>query len=289
MKPMKGEKSLMLVVTYKRNFLIFAETYDMKLDNTSKTDVQIASWLNTDMSPGTLPPDQKRGFCIIKKVKTHIIDLAKSESEIFTAFQKSVRYKINRAVREGITFTVLDEPTDQDIEEFANFFNEFAKTKKIMLCLPDKMKALRDKKALVITIAKHEGKTLCCHGYIFNGNRAIMLYSASSRAGKDSAEKNFIGRANRFLHWNSILFLKEKGCRWYDFCGLSQDPNDKEGQGINDFKKGFGGFTADEVKFYTGYSLLGKLVIFISYLKWKKTPEYLNARTLFMFDSKGGT
>ncbi|OCA87707.1 hypothetical protein A8F94_07590 [Bacillus sp. FJAT-27225] len=274
----------MLVVTYKRKFLLFTETYGMKLDNSPKTDVQIESWLNTGLSPGTLPPDPSTIFCLKKKVKTHVIDLGKSENEIFGAFQKSVKYKINRAIREGITFTVLDEPTDQDIEEFAVFFNAFAKTKKIMLCLPDKMKALRDKKAFVITMAKNEGKTLCCHGYIVDGNRAIMLYSASSRAGKDSTEKNCIGRANRLLHWESIVFFKEKGCQWYDFCGMSQDPNDKERQGINEFKKGFGGFAADEIKVYKGFSLLGKLVILISHLKWRKTPEYLNARTSLMSD-----
>ncbi|MFK2825933.1 peptidoglycan bridge formation glycyltransferase FemA/FemB family protein [Bacillus sp. B190/17] len=268
----------MLTILYKRTFLRFMETFDMNAAiHVKKGDVHLHSCLQTPETEKHSVPHKKSPFILCRMFRTLVIDLRKQEDDIFHDFHKNTRYKINRAIREGLTYDEINHPSDQEIQEFAQFFNKFARAKKILPCLPDKIKSLRDKNAFTITMVKYENKPLCCHGYIFDGQRSIMLYSASLRTGKDSSERNLIGRANRLLHWKSILSFKEKGGTWYDFCGLSLDPNDKEGQGINQFKKGFGGFEADEFKSYRGRTLLGKLVIVYSHLKWKNKPEYIRA------------
>lgn len=272
----------MLTILYKRMFFQFAETFSNNPKAIVKSgDLHLHSCLQVSGAQEPLLADEKTPFILHRTFRTLVIDLSREENDIFDDFHKNTRYKVNRAIREGLTYSELSNPTDQDIKEFAQFFNEFAKAKKIPPCLPNKIQALRDKNAFVIAMVKHKNKPLCYHGYIFDGQRAIMLYSASLRADKDSSERNLIGRANRLLHWKAILSFKEKGGRWYDFCGLSLDPNDKEGQGINRFKKGFGGFEADEFKSYEGKSLLGKLIILYSHFKWKNKPEYIRAGQLY--------
>ncbi|MBT2639690.1 GNAT family N-acetyltransferase [Bacillus sp. ISL-39] len=266
----------MLTIRYMRKFLRFTETYSSnKLLDLANSDIQIDSWLLVPKNTFTGLPYKNGPFQIHKAFKTLVIDLQKSENDIFQEFQKSTRYKINRADREGVSFRILRKPNDREIQEFIEFFDEFARAKKIRPCIPAKIKQLRNNNAFVITKAMLGDRTLACHGYIFDRQRTNMLYSASLRAGRDSSETNLIGRANRFLHWNSILSFKELGCNWYDFCGLSQNPNDIEGQGINKFKKGFGGFEAYELKRYSGQSLKGKLAIVLFHIKWRNTPEYL--------------
>jgi lipid II:glycine glycyltransferase (peptidoglycan interpeptide bridge formation enzyme) len=50
-----------------------------------------------------------------------------------------------------------------------------------------------------------------------------------------------IGRANRWLHWQDMLRLKQMGLERYDWGGLFEDDSTPERAGINSFKKHFGG------------------------------------------------
>ena len=74
--------------------------------------------------------------------------------------------------------------------------------------------------------------------------------------------RNLIGRANRLLHWNEIIFFKNASCKVYDFGGLSNSADTKLVH-IDEFKKGFGGKIVVEYNQKIGISILGKLVLFI--------------------------
>ncbi|EDL65261.1 peptidoglycan bridge formation glycyltransferase FemA/FemB family protein [Bacillus sp. SG-1] len=267
----------MLKIKYKRSIFHFTETYsDGYPPQVGDTDVHLNSFLITD--PLVDQVDNKERFTFHKLFRTLVINLEKDDEEIFDEIGKSTRYKIKRAEREGVEYSEINNPSDKEIQTFTETFNQFAKKKKIQPCNPKKLKACRDKNAFIITMAKVEEDILCFHGYTFDGQRAIMLYSASFRDSHDAAQKNLIGRANRFLHWQSILSFKAKGGKWYDFCGLSLNENGH--QGINKFKKGFGGIEADELKTYRGKNLVGKLIILALRWKWRKQPEFIRAQRL---------
>jgi lipid II:glycine glycyltransferase (peptidoglycan interpeptide bridge formation enzyme) len=269
------------------SFVHFTEIFGKgQLMDIGRTDIVIHKWLpNPDMHDFSISL-RKSPFIIYRMARTLIIDLKKGETEIFNDIHKNTRAKINRASREGFTYLIKNTPTDQEIEEFTIFFNQFAKTKKIRHCQPGRLKALRNRNAFIITMIKRENVILCYHGYILDGERAIMLYSASDRIDMGSSNRNEIGRANRYLHWKSILSFKENGCKWYDFCGLSLDDTDKAAQGINHFKRGFGGCEVDEIKVYEGKSLFGKLVLTLCRFIWRSEPEYLRAKKLINTKAK---
>jgi len=62
---------------------------------------------------------------------TLVSSLEESEDEIKAHFSKGCKYKVNRALREDITFEILksDDITDEILEEFLTFFEEFWNSK----------------------------------------------------------------------------------------------------------------------------------------------------------------
>lgn len=246
--------------------------------NVSKTDIILHKWLLYQPNKDIPPSPKNSPFTIYKLAKTLVIDLQKDETDIFNDISKNTKAKIKRAMKEPFSFSFICSPTDKEIDEFAAFFNAFAKAKHIRPCHPERLKALRDKNGFMITKMERRNSPISYHGYLCDGQRAIMLYSASERIGLNSADQNEIGRANRYLHWKSILAFKEKGYSCYDFCGLFLDEKDKTEKGINHFKRGFGGCEVDEVKFVQGKSLIGKTIILLYHFLWRKDPEYLRAK-----------
>jgi lipid II:glycine glycyltransferase (peptidoglycan interpeptide bridge formation enzyme) len=70
-----------------------------------------------------------------------------------------------------------------------------------------------------------------------------------------------IGRANRLLHWEDILYFKQEGLSYYDFGGWSSDTTNLERQKINAFKESFGGVIIPQYSYYVPVSLLGKIFL----------------------------
>ena len=274
----------MLELKYKMNLVRLTETYSYGPPPiVNNADFHLHSCLLPE--PAVLPQSSKRIFIFYKLFRTLLIDLEKNEQDIFNEMGKNTRYDIRRAEREGVEYEEINNPSDKEIEKFALSFNKFAAQKNIRPCDPEKLKACSQKGAFIITMAKVGNEIICIHGYLFDGGRAIMLYSASFRDSGDSKQRNLIGRANRFLHWKAILSFKKKGGKWYDFCGLSLEGGGLEG--INKFKKGFGGMEADELKTYRGINLLGKLMILALRWKWRNQPEYIRAKRM-LHSGEGG-
>ncbi|WP_409253096.1 hypothetical protein V1502_03950 [Bacillus sp. SCS-153A] len=274
----------MLEVKYKSRIFHITETYSYG-DPPSVTGT--AFHMHSCLLPDSVSPLKRSegSFTFQKLFRTLLIDLEKDKQELFNDFSKKVRYEIKRAERQGVKYSEIHKPSDKEIEEFTKSFNKFAAEKKIRPCNSNKLKAYRNKNAFVITRANVEESFLCSHGYIFDGERAIMLYSFSFKNTDDTEQRNLIGRANRYLHWRSILSFKKKGGKWYDLCGLSLDKN--ELQGINRFKKGFGGMEADELKTYRGKNLLGKFIIVALRWKWRNQPEFIRAKKILRSGKSG--
>lgn len=198
------------------------------------------------------------------------------EDVLFSNISRSTRYNIKRAIREQLKFDIGSNLSEKEIEDFSELYNCFARKKKIEPCNTSKLRALNKKGLLFISrIRDHDGQVLCTHASSINGSRAYLLYSCSIRLFVDPSLRNSVGRANKYLHWMEILYFKQHGFSIYDFSGLSLEKNNTELQKIDYFKHKFGGSEVMEYKCYEAKSLLGKIVLYYLYQKWKTRSEFM--------------
>ncbi|MCA1031100.1 hypothetical protein LCL95_08705 [Bacillus timonensis] len=203
----------------------------------------------------------------LEEFETFHIQLTKSIEELYRNVGKTTRNLINRGINKDLFLIgVITNPSDIDIVQFQSFYNEFAKNKNTALCSSfhvQTLKLLRDEGSLIMTtVSNREGAILCYHVYVVDEDRAMLLYSGSHfRMSKDKQSRDFIGRANRTLHWKDILWFKEKDYRIYDIGGTTKEPS------IKSFKAEFGGATVVEYSGYKACTLLGSMALM--YRKWR--------------------
>jgi hypothetical protein len=167
---------------------------------------------------------------------TKIIDLTQSETEIQNQFNKTTKYDMNRAGREKVQFRL-----GESIDSFISFYNEFAETKGLQFITSNLY--FQDRENFKITMATLDGNTLVMHCYLTDVaiKRVRLLYSASHFRIMDNVDKSMVGRANKFLHYQDMLYFKDQGYAYYDLGGYGKDSIDDEILKINTFKDGFGG------------------------------------------------
>ena len=212
-----------------------------------------------------------RGYreLVSKEFFTLETDLKESEEEIFNKIEKNTKYEIKRADREGAN-AIFN--FSKDILENLNIINHFDEeyvkmyeTKGMEIAsVKDRIKKLAENESILITEGKVENCVCAYHVYILSDKTARLTYSVSNfRENMKTNEatnidKNMVGRINRWLHYKDMIVLKYNGFEIYDWGGY-----DIEGklEGINKFKKGFGGTL---VKQYMGKTT-NSLVLWIIY------------------------
>jgi hypothetical protein len=116
-----------------------------------------------------------------------------------------------------------------------------------------------------------DGTSLAWHAYIYHPGqeRARCDLSATARADPgDSEQRNLCGRANRVLHFQDMLTLRERGIKCYDFGGWYPRDDDPKRTNINRFKEGFGGRVVREFDCTEVVSLRGRAYLALRWLKW---------------------
>jgi lipid II:glycine glycyltransferase (peptidoglycan interpeptide bridge formation enzyme) len=198
---------------------------------------------------------QKRYFSEI--FYTLFIDLRKDPDALFFSFEKNTKYQINRARnKDKIFIETLDATKEKNA--FYDFYNQFALTKKRKPIGTSEIDLLIANNMFTLRTASFEGERLIYHSYITANNRARLAQSASLfRASDSTAFRALTGRANRLLHWDDILYFKDRGYKIYDFGGVALDKSNKEGQTINRFKECFGGTLVKEYKSWIPVSRKG--------------------------------
>ncbi len=168
---------------------------------------------------------------------TILIDLNCSKEEIRKKFKQNYKNEISKAIKLNISFQ-----EEKDFKDFKNFYNYFAKLKKLNLLTDVFNHYLPNVK---ITKAIYVDTVLVMHLYLidYEIKKVRLLYSATSMSFDD---KKIIGFANKFLHYEDMKFFKEIGFKVYDLGGINLDSEDRYIQGINTFKKGFGGVVSHE-------------------------------------------
>ncbi len=204
-------------------------------------------------------PSQIAG-CICNKQQTLIIDLKKSEEEIFNDINKTVKYEINRSIKENIKINMytskqLDEKKEL-VDEFHVCYDEMYKEKGLDTRLNiESFERYIKNDMIYFSVASDEVENLVYHVYTYDNKKVRFLYSCSTfRASND--KKNIIGRANKFLHWEDMKYFKSIGIEQYDLGGIFsyENPN-----GIDKFKINFGGEPISYYNITCGHTLIGKI------------------------------
>jgi lipid II:glycine glycyltransferase (peptidoglycan interpeptide bridge formation enzyme) len=197
-------------------------------------------------------------------------DLTKDADALFMDISKSTRKQIKQAQKDSNLITqVLTEPSDEDILIFQKFYNQFAAIKNTYRCKPyhvETLKLLRDQKALIITkIEGADQQPLCYRVYAADRIRAMPYYSASRYILTDDSHlKRQLGKANRLLQWEDMLWFKSRGYQIYDSGGLTNNPN------IRNYKLEFGGRIITEYSGYLPKSLKGSIALSVRNWRFSK-------------------
>lgn len=164
-------------------------------------------------------------------------------ASIMSSYNKNVRYEIRRADREQIKFhmyfskDLLDSPeiVDSFDDEYVNMY----RMKGInMSSIKHMIVDLCKKENLCMSVACYMDSIIAYHVYLLADDTVRLTYSVSLFRDKEEIDAALIGRANRWLHHQDILWFKNEGYKVYDWGGFTKG---EELAGIDDFKKGFGG------------------------------------------------
>lgn len=209
-------------------------------------------------------PKNMAGFIGKAERMTLISDLTVEKDIIQAAFRKNTRYEIRRAQKEGCkaNFLGVDEIKQQDIlihkinQEHTKLFKKKGVRVKDEY---DFMHAAAQKGMLIVSTAEVEDLGVCVyHVYVVGNQIARLLHSISVfRDTESNYERNAVGRANRYLHFEDMLYLKEIGYTTYDWGGYSDD---EEVKSISDFKLSFGGEKRTVYTVFYATSLAGRLI-----------------------------
>jgi lipid II:glycine glycyltransferase (peptidoglycan interpeptide bridge formation enzyme) len=205
------------------------------------------------------------GFALLEDRFTLHVDLKVESEEIFSRIGKNTRYKINRAKeRDNIECGTLLELNEKDREKllrYMDYFNEFTVSKNRSSVTYSDLRQFYEAGTLCIRYVAGQDKsmTYTMHAYIVSDQRARLYQSSSHfRNSSDSEFRNLVGRANRYLHWDDILYFKNMGLEYYDFGGWYGGQSDAEKLAINQFKESFGGEKEQEYTYIVPKTLLGK-------------------------------
>ncbi|MCX6722442.1 MAG: peptidoglycan bridge formation glycyltransferase FemA/FemB family protein [Candidatus Staskawiczbacteria bacterium] len=178
----------------------------------------------------------------IQPKKTLVLDLTKSEEELFKSFSRTTKYNIGLAKRRGVKinrekeyqndFYKLMEQT-KERQEFGIHSDEYYNN--ILKLRGESIKS-------ELFFAEYEDKKINATIMLFFGDTATTLH-----AGSDYNYRQIKG-AN-LLEWEMILAVKSEGYKKFDFWGV----DDKKWPGLTAFKKGFGGL---EIEYPEGVDIV---------------------------------
>jgi lipid II:glycine glycyltransferase (peptidoglycan interpeptide bridge formation enzyme) len=180
--------------------------------------------------------DVKKIPAVKNTTYTVVLSINEEEQTIFNNFRTSIQQEIRKSKNDG----VVCEVNNNKIDEFVNFYNEFAKAKGIYTTNTQRIKEMGS--SFCMTFATLNEETLVAHSYLVDkSNKIARLFHSASKRLEGQVDKNLISRANKLLTFEDIIHFKKVGIEVLDFGGYAKDTDDKSLKGINEFKLSFGG------------------------------------------------
>jgi len=169
----------------------------------------------------------ERAFFRIQPRKTLISRIDKSSQKILGEFKKNTRYNVRYAENKGV---VIEKGSLEDIDYFFNLLCKTRGRQKFTSYSKEYYQKLLVTNNCDLVLAKHGGEVVAAIIVLYFGTTIYFLHSAS-----DHSKRKLKGPV--LARFKAIEFAKEKGCKTYDFGGLSEE----NFPGVTSFKKGFGG------------------------------------------------
>jgi len=184
-----------------------------------------------------------KGFTC-KKEATSIIDLTQDLDAIWNCMDnKSVRYRIKRAQKEGIKIH-----KNVGYEEFFNMYRSFMQKKGLKSIFDVFGVGYYDlelmKKYGTLFVAEFDGEIICGTLLLEDNHYIEAWVGASRRFEFEKAKASVISDCDRLIDWEIIKYAKEKGIKEFDLGGLWSEEDlkkDENLKGINTHKLEMGG------------------------------------------------
>lgn len=168
---------------------------------------------------------------------TSQLDLSKSDEELKRAMRKGARYEVNRAAKLGIKVEAAAD--ERFVDEFCELQLATAKRQHFVpfsrRFLSEQFRTFAEPGKIIMYRASHEGRLLAMAFIIFYGPEAAYHYGASTELARKLPGAYAI-------QWEAIQEARRRGCRRYNFWGVTEHGQTKHRfHGVSVFKRGFGG------------------------------------------------
>ena len=202
----------------------------------------------------TLARDLTRGgFYVapydIQPREIFLVDITKSEEELFAQMKPKTRYNVRLAEKKGVKTRVIAKSEFSSVKQASNskcrfpesinkFFELVSETAKRNRIKPHPKKYYQTmfetipQEQLKLYVAEYKGEMIAANAVVFFGSTATYLHGASS-----NKHRNLM--VPYLLQWRAILDAKKRGCTRYDFGGVAMKEKKKGWEGITRFKTSF--------------------------------------------------
>jgi lipid II:glycine glycyltransferase (peptidoglycan interpeptide bridge formation enzyme) len=165
----------------------------------------------------------------IQTDRTRLVDLRRTEAEIWADLRSKWRQYVSKARRDGVT---VEDAGGDGIDAFYEIYVETARragfVHRAKRAYEDVYRAYAERGRARLLIARlPDGTPAATLMLVRCGSRVVEPYGGMTQAGA-------VSRANYLLKWEAIRSSREAGAETYDMWGLAHP-------GIEQFKAGFGG------------------------------------------------
>lgn len=166
------------------------------------------------------------------KFGSYIVDLEKSEENLFSGLHSKHRNVIRKAKKDGLVVLHGNEY----LLDCYNLIDETFARQGILAPKIEYIKRLTDLKDNVsFVVVKLNDKIEGCAIFLWNKKHSCYYLHGGS-------VQNSHGGAMNLLHWETMIRMKENGVKYYDFVGGRINPDEGSRlEGIQRFKSRFGG------------------------------------------------
>lgn len=207
-----------------------------------------------------------------------ILDISRSEEELYNAFKPKTRYNIKVALKHQVTVSI--DNSDTAFDDYIQLWKQTTRRQGFYshteIYHRHMWQTMKDANIAHLMKATYQGKTLGIWILFIHNYTLYYPYGASSREHREVM-------ANNLLAWEAIRFGKSLGCTSFDMWGsLGPEPDEKDPwYGFHRFKEGYGG---QLMEFVGSYDLVFKPQHYQLYqaadnLRWK----YLHLRSKLPF------
>lgn len=182
-------------------------------------------------------------------------DLTLNEEEILKKYSSNYRNAVNRCERDGYLYN-----SKETIENFLPVYNNFAEQRGIASLTVKKLTDLNEN--LILTSSSIGGVITAVHSYLVDYDlKIVRLLHSGTRRFSEELDSNMVGRSNKFLHHKDMVRFSKDNFKIYDWGGYAFNTNDSGLQGINKFKKDFGGELIKQKDLYSPLSYFYNLIL----------------------------